>query len=341
MKRIAIVYFAVLVVGLAATAAHALDQVRTAERTVTGTVKSVSALKVVVEERNGKEAEVPAGQIESITFDEEPAVLKTARVAISAGRYEDVLAALAGVNAAEIGRREIVQEIEYYKVYSAARMALVGNGDIAEAGSKVFAFVSANKDSYHYLEAQMLLGELLGASGKPQAAQGAYITVGQTAPWPDYRARAAVALGHSYLATGQIPEASNSFKNVLNTPDTTPGIQAYKLAATLGEARCLAATDKLDQAIGMIENVIKQADSEDNELLAEAYNALGASYRASSRPKDALLAFLNVHLVYFNSPKNHIEALQNLVELWNEQQMPERSAEAAGILRDRYKRSPR
>ena len=109
----------------------------------------------------------------------------------------------------------------------------------------------------------------------------------------------------------------------------------------MGEARCLAATGKLEQGIGMIENVIKQADAEDTALLAEAYNALGASYRASNRPKDALLAFLNVHLVYFNSPQNHVEALQNLVELWNEQQMPERSAEAARILRDRYKRSPR
>lgn len=341
MKRVAILVAAGLLVGLAATAVQAVDQVKTSDKTLVGTVKAVDALKVVVEDRTGKTTEIPSGQIESITFEEEPAVLKTARVALSAGRYEDVLSALAEVNTAEIPRREIAQEIEFYRILSAARMALDGNGDIADAGSKVFAFVGANKDSYRYLDAQMLFGDLAGAAGKPQAAQGAYKTVGQTAPWPDYRARAAVALGRSYLASNQVPEASTSFKIVLNTPDTTPGIQAHKLAATLGEARCLAATDKSEQAIEMIENVIKQADSEDFGLLAEAYNALGACYRTSQRPKDALLAYLNVHLVYFNSPQNHIEALQNLVELWNEQQMPERSAEAAQVLRDRYKRSPR
>ncbi|MHB8900438.1 MAG: tetratricopeptide repeat protein [Thermoguttaceae bacterium] len=341
MRRRSIPWLACLPVLLAAATASALDQVKTPEKTVMGTVKSASALKVDVEQRDGKTVEIPAGQIESITFEEEPAVLKTARAAVSAGRYEDALAALAEVDTSKIARREIVQDIEYIKVYSAARMALVGNGDIADAGSKVFAFVGANNDSYHYLDAQMLFGDLAGAAGKPQAAQAAYKTVGQMAPWPDYRARAAVALGRSYLASGQIPEASTSFKIVLSMPDSTPGIQAHKLAATLGEARCMAGTNNLNPAIESIQNVIKQADSENSELLAEAYNALGASYRASKRPKDALLAFLHVHLVYFNSPQNHIEALQNLVELWNEQQMPERSAEAVQVLRDRYKRSPR
>jgi tetratricopeptide (TPR) repeat protein len=340
MRCRAILYTIGLAMAMSATSVRALDQVKTTDDTVVGTVKSVDPLKVVVE-RGNTVREIPAGQIESISFDGEPAVLKTARANIGAGRYEDALAALAEVSTAEIERREIVQDIDYYKAYCAGQMALVGNGDIADAGSKVFAFVSANKNSYHYLDSQMLFGDLAGAAGKPQAAQSAYKAVGQTAPWPDYRARAAVALGRSYLAEGKIPEASASFKIALNTPDTAPGVQAHKLAATLGEARCLAAGEKLPEATEMIEKVIKQADSDDSQLLAEAYNALGASYRASGRPKDALLAFLNVDLVYFNSPRNHIEALQNLIELWNEQQMPERASEAARVLRDRYKRSPR
>lgn len=340
MKRAAILAIAGLLALTLANTANALDTVKTDEDTVSGEITSMTALKVVVKRGNAAR-EIPAGEIESINFDNEPAVLKTARIAVAAGRYEDAVDALSGIDTAEIERRQVVQDIEYYKAYSTAQMALVGNGDIAQAGSMVFAFLNANKDSYHYLDAQMLFGDLAGAAGKPQAAQQAYKAVGQVAPWPVYRARAAVALGRSYLAEGKIAEASTSFKAALSTPDTAPGVQAQKLAATLGEARCLAASKKLDEATSMIQNVIKQADSEDNELLAEAYNALGSSYRAANRPKDALLAFLNVDLVYFNSPQNHIEALQNLIQLWNELQMPERSAEAARVLRDRYKRSPR
>lgn len=341
MNRKALVNSAVLLVAAWTTSALAVDQVKTGEGTAVGTVKSVSALAVVVEQRDGTPREIPAGQVESIIFDDEPAVLKTARAAVSAGRYEDALAALAEVNSSQIARREIAQDVEYYKAFSAAQMALVGNSDMKAAEDEVLAFVNANKNSYHYLDALMLYGDLAAAAGDPQKAQQAYKSVGQTAPWPNYQARAAIALGRSYLGAGQVPGADSLFKLVLNMSDTAPGIQGYKLAATLGEARCLAATQKLTEATAMIEKVIQQADSEDYELLGEAYNALGASYRASGRPKDALLAFLHVDLVYFNSAQNHIEALQNLVELWDGQQMPERSAEAARILRDRYKRSPR
>lgn len=339
MKRTAILLMVALLAAVFTTNAHALDTVKTADDTVSGEITSISSLQVVVKRGNASR-EIQAGDIESINFDGEPAVLKTARIAVSAGRYEDAVEALSGMNTAEIQRRAIVQDIEYYKAYSTAQLALVGSGDIAQAGSMVYAFLNANKDSYHYLDAQMLFGDLAGAIGKPQAAQQAYIAVGKVAPWPAYRARAAVALGRSYLDEGKIAEASNSFKAALSTPDTDAEVQALKLAATLGEARCLAATKKLDEATSMIEKVIKQADSENFELLAEAYNALGSSYRASNRPKDAVLAFLHVDLVYFNSPLNHIEALQNLIQLWNELKMPERSAEAARVLRDRYKRSP-
>ena len=340
MKRILIVGVGTALTLVLAASANALDTVKTADETVSGNITSVSALKVVIQ-RGNTPREIPAGEIELIRYDGEPAVLSTARQAATAGRYEDAIDALAELNPAEIERREIAQDVLFYRAYSAAQMALVGNGDIGDAGSKVFAFLNANKDSYHYLNAQLLFGDLAEAAGKHTAAQGAYKAVGQAAPWPEYRARAAVALGRSYLAEGKTPEASAAFKAALSTPDVAPGVQAQKLAATLGEARCLAANKKLDQATEMIQTVIKQADSEDNVLLAEAYNALGSSYRASNRPKDALLAFLHVDLVYFNSPQNHIEALQNLIELWNEQQMPERSSEAARVLRERYKRAPR
>ena len=225
--------------------------------------------------------------------------------------------------------------------YCAGQLALSGKDDVRKAGGLVSAFLKANEDSYHYLDAQMLYGDLGAAAGSPSAAQGAYMTVGKMAPWPDYKARAAVALGNSYLAAGDTGKASSMFKSALGMSDPSPEVQRQKLAATLGEAQCLAADGKVDDAAKSIQDVIKQADNDDLPLLAKAHNALGASYRTAKRPKDALMAYLWVDLVYFNSPQDHIEALENLVQLWNEQQMPERSTEAAQTLRERYNRSPR
>ena len=95
MKRIAIVSVAAVLVATLATSANALDTVRTADDTVSGTITSVTALEVVVE-RGSTSRKVPAGEIESISFDGEPNVLKTARVSVGAGRYEDALDAGCG-----------------------------------------------------------------------------------------------------------------------------------------------------------------------------------------------------------------------------------------------------
>jgi hypothetical protein len=54
-----------------------------------------------------------------------------------------------------------------------------------------------------------------------------------------------------------------------------------------------------------------------------------------------LLAYLHVDVLYFNSPKEHIEALENLIELWEEAQHPERAERETQRLEERYNRSPR
>ena len=80
----------------AATASWAFDSVRTTKGTVTGTIKSVSPTKVVVEKSaaGGLSEEVPANEVVMVFFDEDPTPVKTARQHLLAGRLEDALAAL-------------------------------------------------------------------------------------------------------------------------------------------------------------------------------------------------------------------------------------------------------
>ena len=80
----------------------------------------------------------------------------------------------------------------------------------------------------------------------------------------------------------------------------------------------------------MIQEVIAQGDPEQVELMAETYNALGLAHRQAGRSEDAILAFLHVDLLYFGSSAEHIVALQNLVQLWNEIQKPERAGRGCG-----------
>jgi len=323
-------------VGLtASTAGWALDTIRTIDSTVKGRVVKQTALEVTVEQ-GATTKTVPVNQIKAIHYDDEPALLNTARTAIAAGRYEDALQILQRIAPDSINRPEIKRDVQFYRALATARIALAGRGDPQEARKLMEAFGKAASDSYHYLQACEVVGDLLVSQGQYAAAEAYYSPLAK-APWPDYRMRAGVALGRAQLADGQVAKALKSFQAVSEMDAPGELADNQRLAATLGKARCLIQQKEYDEAIQLAESVINKADVEQSELCAPAYNILGMAHRQAGRPEEALLAFLHVDVLYSYSSAEHIVALQNLHQLWTQVQEPERAARTAETLKQRYK----
>jgi len=137
-----------------------------------------------------------------------------------------------------------------------------------------------------------------------------------------------------------IAQAAEAFDSVIRNNAEGELAEAQRLAARLGKARCYANTDRPDEAIKMITEIITKAEPEDIELHARAYNALGTAHRKADRVQDALLAFLHVDTLYFQVSEAHAEALSNLAQLWNEIGKTEEAVRAQQILAERYKNSP-
>ena len=81
-------------------------------------------------------------------------------------------------------------------------------------------------------------------------------------------------------------DAIQQYDSVLAMSEDSDSAKAQKLSATLGKAISLAATSHVDDATKMIEDVIQNADPEQKELQARAYNALGTSYEKAGKTKD-------------------------------------------------------
>ncbi len=303
-------------------------------------VTDVSSLEVTFR-RGGQTTTLPVNEIDMIRFTDDPARLTSARTAIEAGRNEDAVTGLESIDLATIDNALVKQDVQFYTALAKARIALAGADPeaVVEAGRLMAAFVNANPNSYHYLQACELVGDMLVAAEKYEASREYYGRVGK-APWPEYKMRAGVAIGRALSAEGKPAEALEHFETVLGTEATGESAARQRLAATLGKARCLAHAEKSDEAVAMVEPVIDQVDPEDAELSAQTYNALGLAHRKAGRNQDALLAYLHVDVLYFSSAKEHVEALQNLVDLWDAVQQPERADEAANTLQERYGRSP-
>ena len=318
--------------------AAALDIVKRHKGVVNGQVTKVSPLAVEIE-ANQIPQSIPVNDIEAVNWDGEPSQLKTARQHIKDANYQSALQAMEKLTLPANARDQIRQDIEFYTAYCKAQMALGGQGEIKDAGSAMANFVKNNPGSYHWLQANEVVGDLLTAMGVYDKAMEYYAPLGKT-EWPDYKMRSGVAIGRALLAQNQVEKAQQQFQAVLALKAEGDLATAQRQAAELGNARCLAAQKKTDEAIKIIEGIIAKADPESSELLGQAYNALGTAYRAANKKKEALMAFLHVDLIYFMQPDAHAEALANLVTLWKEDNKPEREQKCLQTLESRYPNSP-
>jgi len=330
--------FAVGLCLAAGSAWGAFDRVQTTSGTSSGRYVGMSAYKVTLD-KNGVDTDVPVNTIVTVFYDREPAKLTSAKRAVMEGRYEEALEELAEVPAAELSTPEMQQDVAYYKAFCNAKLALVGNKPVLDAGKEMSAFVRANSGSYHFLEACELVGDLLVAMQNYGPAETYYGYVAK-APWPDYKMRAGVAVGRARLAQNKIAEAKAAFESVVSSAAAGELAESQRAAARLGLAQCQVATGDADTAISTIQTILAQADAENLSLQARGNNTLGTALRKAGRNKEALLAFLRVDLLYFQDPSAHAEALSNLAQLWETMHHPERAAEARGTLKSQYPQSP-
>lgn len=283
-----------------------------------------------------KEISVPVNEIQSFSFTSEPSSVKDAREAIESGRYEDVEGILAVIKLDTIKNDEIKIEIGYIKALADARAASLGNAEpkiTAAAGSAMISFLAENPDSYHFYEANEVVGNLLASMKNPQATK--YYDTLATAPWPDYKMRAAILKGRADQLQAKHDTAIKHFDAALALAGGK-GTETQASLARIFKAVSMAESKQIPQALALVEDVIAKTEGDDKELFARAYNALGICHYKNNAKQEALLAFLHVELLFNTQPDAHAEALYYLARLWTDEKNPERAKAAAETLRSRY-----
>ncbi|MCD0460289.1 tetratricopeptide repeat protein [Roseiconus lacunae] len=324
---------------LSLLAGHAVaqsDQIySTSGARLEGNVVGVSPVAVEIDVRGSKRS-VSVNEISRVTFAEDPPGLQAGRARAIAGKYKAALVDLQMVNPAEIERELVRQDLIFYLAFVRAKLALTTGGDKREAAAAMLAFVRAAPRSQHFFSAAELLGDLSLAQGDYSQAVKYYGAVSNKAPWPSYSLRAKLSEARATIAEGNYQRAQQIYDAVLADKSNSVEAKRQKLFAQIGKSRCVAETGSVEEAIAEIENIIDQNDSSDAELFGRAYNALGECYRKAGKPKEALMAYLHIEILFYADSDIHAEALHNLVELWDELKNPDRSVAAKNLLNERY-----
>jgi tetratricopeptide (TPR) repeat protein len=298
-----------------------------------GKLVEMSPTEVVIEAR-GTRQRLAVNEIRRVSFAEEPQELRRARDNVLSGQFASALADLQKIDAASIDRPEIRQDLQFYLAFCQGRLALSAGGDKPAAKQAVLDFVVAHPDSFHFFEAAQLLGDL--ALALNENAVRYYATIAAKAPWPDYKLRAAVSEARALFAQRDYAGAEAKFGEVARSELNTPEAVRQKRLAEVGRASAQAELGEPDKARAELERLIAENDPKDAELFGHLYNALGRCYLKSQRPKDALLAYLHVDILFYADPELHAEALYHLSQLWSTVGQTDRATSARNLLLDRY-----
>lgn len=334
MNRWAQASVAAIALALAAPAG-AIDRVRlVGGGSEPGDIVRSTKNGVTLEQAAGSR-EIKTVEIDSILFDSEPAQLTQARINAANRGYATALEKLSEVRLARGERDLLKQEVAFYKAYCQAKAALAGDGDPAKAVAGLMTFAKSSGDSFHFYTAVETVGDLAVAMKRYGQADKLYATLAKS-PFESLKVRALVRSGVARQAGGDHAAAIKRFDQAMKLGTRGAGAASEVLAAQLGKAESLAATDRINEAVASIAGVLSGLDEEDSQSNAIAYNTLGRCYAAAGRSQDALFAYLHTDLLFDREAETHAEALARLAELWREVGKPDAGREAAERLRREY-----
>ncbi|MGO9114928.1 MAG: tetratricopeptide repeat protein [Thermoguttaceae bacterium] len=313
-----------------------LDQIytSTSEKPFYGKIINMTATVINFQPSGKGPTEIPANEVARIIYENSPESLLSAQKFMLDGRYEKAVDAL-DKETGEDKRREVTDEIAFCRAYCMAQLALSGATDATEARDKMYAFIKDCPNSFHNLKACELMGDIFVTLGKFADAEKYYAMLSQ-APWPDCKIRAQVGLGRSYLAQDNAAAADKAFDDALNNDAPGDLADVQRTAARIGKARCMVLTGKTDLALRTLDQVLDQTDEKNPEISAMAYNAQGTALRKAGKLKEAIRAFLRVHLLYATLPDLDAEAVANLEKLFTEDHKPKHASDMRRILDEKY-----
>ena len=309
------------------------------ETTLEGKIASTSADEIVLDV-DGQKKTLATAAVLGTQYDDEPVALAAVRADLELGQYEDALAKLGSLDAADVrsARAEVAAEIDSLRALATGRLALAGSEKLATGGRAVLAFVQKSPTHWRHYEAVELLGEIFAKTGKPADAEERFAALEKAAS-PTVRARGKIARGTLALAdAARLADAEKLFADALAELDGADAdATAVRTLAQIGAARVLAGQKRFDEAEKTLDKAIAATPSDALATKAAIYVAQGEIRVAAGRPRDAIVSYLRVELLYPSVRERRVEALKALVPLWTQTGRPDRAADVRRTLKERFK----
>ena len=319
----------------------AADQItlRSARVTHRGEITAMTTASVKIK-TSGGEQEIPVSDIFNVRYDSEPPMLAQAQsnersgdLATALEKYQTISKEYSGDD------KRLVVDMQFLIARTLVKIALADSTKVAEAKKAIQGFRTANKANFRFLEATLLEAQLLGADAATAAEAQPLLKDVQASPVKGFQLQAGVQLGRLLVTSNDLAGAQAAFDQVVQQSSADPQATGAMFDAMLGKAFCQQKQGQTEEAVKTLEEVINKATESESATLASAWVLKGDCLRAKNQPKDALMSYLHVDVLYPSEPAAHAEALYRLASLWAPAGHQDRADEAMARLTTKYPNS--
>lgn len=340
-----------LVSAPSARGAETSDSIRVKGKTMrySGRITKETPTAVTLE-RRGKSKTFKITEITTITYGNMSREMRQAFLDLKAGG-DKLPKALKGfaetAPAADAAKQKFLrQALEFGQAEATARIAYAnpaGKDDkgalwVDKAIELLEDFQRNSPQSRHHFPLHLWLGRMYTAKGKAAEAEKAFQILGQS-EFTSYKLQAEVQRAKIYVGAKEYDKALKILDAVIKQQTTDPAERQNVHEAMVLRCRCLQAKGNTEDAIKYLNQVIKDAAPEDQQLRAMAHNTLGECQRTLGQNKDALLNHLWVDVIYFTVGKEHPRALYGIAQCWDDLSEPAKAAKVRQRLKVKYPRS--
>lgn len=314
---------------------------RSVKTPVNGTVKDISKTEITVEKKTGGGGteKIPASDIVSITWSDEPPGLNIARINENNGAFDKALETYTkAVELASKGPDGLQADLKWAVARCTARKSQGDAAKLDEAIKALEAFRSGNSDHYTFFECVRMLGELYLEKQDFLKARTQFEALGKSAA-TDSQMASKIALGRIAQAEGKGDDAIASYDSVIAMTAANPAEEAQRLDASLRKGTILLANSQTDEALKLLDEVIEKSAADDTRVQAEAWVRKGDALRTKNSDLEALLAYLHVEVLFSAEKTQHAEALFQMHKLAAKLGQQGRAAEFREKLETEYPNS--
>ena len=264
--------FLLAVIGTTARAQTDRVKLRSDPKTLVGSVDSASKNDVVVTAQSGVRT-IPVSDVESIVFGGVPVGLEKAQAALAKGDFKAAAEDVADIAPTDITREIPRAELAFIKALCPAKIALSGQSDSTDptadaraAGASMLAFLKDHPGSYHFFEANEIVGDLLMSLGQSEKAETYYKVLGDAAS-PDTKARPICSSAERCRVRGSTTRCW-AYDLVIRANLTGKVGEQETIEAKIGRTYSLTSSGKVDEAVKILQEIIAKADDDDTDALA-------------------------------------------------------------------------